>query len=781
MKFLNIMPKTSEFHTFNGYIYPMHKFPSIFSFLLMLLAIYWAFRSETPHYTEDIDAEIALFSTDRAFAHIEELGKQPHGVGFPGHEQAGAYIMAELKAMGLEVSVQEGYTAGDWANYSRATNILARIKGADPSGKALMLLSHYDSSPHSSLGASDAASGVATILEGIRAYLATQPTPKNDIIILISDAEELGLNGADLFVNQHPWAKEIGLVLNFEARGSGGPSIMLVETNRGNGKLIEEFVKAKPDYPVGNSLAYSIYKMLPNDTDLTIFREDGDIEGFNFAFIDDHYDYHTAKDIPERLDRTTLAHQGSYLMPLLHYFSNSDLTELKSLNDSIYFNVPFFKLVSYPFEWIWPMFGLSVLIFLILLVYGFRKKSLTAKGVALGFVPMLLVMVINGLIGYYIWGILKSIYPQYQDMLHGFTYNGYSYILAFTLLSVGICFWVYHKFKTLSNADSLVAPIVLWATLCGVLGEVLPGASFLILPFFGLLGSFLVSINQKNPSSYLLVFLALPALWILSPFVKLFPVGLGLKMLIAATLLSTFIFLLILPIVGRYAKKNRWAFISVLLSVFCLIFAHTKSGFSEERAKPNSLLYVFNADTQTAQWATYDHVLTKWNQPYFEEEKQEKNAAKTISSKYGTGFTFVSKAPHKNISPPTIQKTKDTIVNGERVLDIYIEHQRNVNRLELYTDEVSISKATINGTSLTSYYLKQRKSGKLVTHYITDNEPTHLSLVMPINTSFTLTLYEASNDLLNHSEFSVTPRPSDAIPMPFVLNDAILITKTMKF
>jgi Zn-dependent M28 family amino/carboxypeptidase len=40
------------------------------------------------------------------------------------------------------------------------------------------------------------------------------------IIILFSDAEELGLNGAALFVTQHKWAKDIGLVLNFEARGS---------------------------------------------------------------------------------------------------------------------------------------------------------------------------------------------------------------------------------------------------------------------------------------------------------------------------------------------------------------------------------------------------------------------------------------------------------------------------------------------------------------------------------------------------------------------------------
>jgi Zn-dependent M28 family amino/carboxypeptidase len=67
-----------------------------------------------------------------------------------------------------------------------------------------MLLSHYDSREHSSLGASDAGSGVVTILEGIRAYLAKNETPKNDIVILISDAEELGLLSAASFIEHHP-------------------------------------------------------------------------------------------------------------------------------------------------------------------------------------------------------------------------------------------------------------------------------------------------------------------------------------------------------------------------------------------------------------------------------------------------------------------------------------------------------------------------------------------------------------------------------------------------
>ena len=75
--------------------------------------------------------------------------------------------------------------------------------------------------------------------------------------------------------------------------------------------------------------------MLPNDTDLTPFREIGNIEGFNFAFIDDHFNSHTALDNIDRVDPRAIKHQGSYLMPLLNYFSEADLSVLKSENNEI--------------------------------------------------------------------------------------------------------------------------------------------------------------------------------------------------------------------------------------------------------------------------------------------------------------------------------------------------------------------------------------------------------------------------------------------------------------
>jgi hypothetical protein len=302
-----------------------------------------------------------VFSQQRAFAHVSNIASQAHFVGSSAHADVHDYIVQQLKAMGLEVESQNTLALSPYYFASAyVANIVARLPANTASGpatnKALALVSHYDSAVSSSFGASDAGSGVATILEALHAFIASGQQHNNDIVVIITDAEEVGLLGAQAFVEQHPWAKDIGLALNFEARGSGGPSFMLLETNGGNSALIHAFKQAHVPYPMANSLMYSLYKMLPNDTDLTIFLEQANINGFNFAFIDDHFDYHTAQDTPERLDPSTLNHQASYLVALLPLFANTDLSALNSEVDQVYFNLANWLMVDYPFSWVLPIF-----------------------------------------------------------------------------------------------------------------------------------------------------------------------------------------------------------------------------------------------------------------------------------------------------------------------------------------------------------------------------------------------------------------------------------------
>jgi hypothetical protein len=362
--------------------------------------------------------------------------------------------------MGFETEIQTQTAVNKkWFAATTAENIITRLKSSG-NGKALMLLSHYDSNPHSSIGASDTGSGVVTIIEGIRAFLERNQAHKNDIIILISDVEELGLLGAQAFVDNHPWAKDIGLVLNFEARGSGGPSYMLMETNGKNSKLLSEFLATKPNFPAANSLMYSIYEKLPNDTDLKVFRQDANINGFNSAFIGDHFDYHTAQDTYERFDRETLLQQADYITTSLDYFANSDLENFNSDEDFVYVNFPLTRLLTYPFSWVLPMLILAVIIFLVLLFFGFTQNEISVKSVLKGFIPFIISLILCGGVSFGLWKLLMIIHPQYQDILHGFTYNGYTYIIAFVFLNLWVLLKVYkHLSEEEKITDLLIAPI----------------------------------------------------------------------------------------------------------------------------------------------------------------------------------------------------------------------------------------------------------------------------------------------------------------------------------
>lgn len=755
--------------------------------ILIAITVFWSFYVLLPSKISNIDAPNNAFSTDRALVQLKEISKAPHYLGNEAHAKVRDYIISELEKLELKTEVQIDYSMSQWGNLSKPKNVLARIPGSN-SGKALLLLSHYDSNPHSSIGASDAGSGVVTILEGIRAFLSTGKQPKNDIIILLTDGEELGLNGADIFVNKHPWAKDVGLVLNFEARGSGGPSYMLIETNQGNANLMKGFVEANPEFPVANSLAYSIYKMLPNDTDLTRFRADKDIDGFNFAFIDDHFDYHTALDTYERLDRSTLEHQGSYLMPLLTYFADADLTNIKSTEDYIYFNVPLFKTVIYPFSWIIPMLIIALVLFIGLLVYGLKRKAITVSEIRKGYGAFFIALLVSGGIGFGLWKLILIVYPQYNEMLHGFTYNGHTYIALFVCIALAICFYVYHKVYNVENTASLlVAPLSFWLLICAIVAFKLQGASFFIIPvFFALLSLFFV-IRQKKPNLILLALLGMPLLTIMAPLVKMFPVGLGLKILFVSCIFVVLIFSLLISVFGYFKHKNRLSVVFIIASVWFLISAHTNSHFTQNTPKPNSLIYMLDTNSNTAVWATYDDVLDAWTEAYLTKTPDNADLLKqnTIGSKYKSGFTYTKKAPLKQLQKPVIDITHDTIVNGKRQIAICITSKRQAERIEVFSDTTNVFySATINGVSAyqntnSEYVFSERLNNRLFSYFVTDNEPLDLIITVPESQETSLQFYECTYDLLTNAMFSVPDRKANMIPKPFVLNDAVVIKSSV--
>ena len=760
-------------------------YSSIYASLFLLGILGLIYFTMMPHWTSDEEGSLSEFSTKRALTQVEAISKQPHYVGSKEHEVAANYLIKELNKLGLETSVQQGYTLSDWGNLVQSKNILARIKGTS-SSKALLLLSHYDSAPHSySKGASDAGSGVATILESVRAFLYSKTPHKNDIIILFSDAEELGLNGAALFVTQHHWAKEIGLVLNFEARGSSGPSYMLMETNKGNAGLVKEFASAKATFPVSNSLMYSIYKMLPNDTDLTVFREQGNIQGYNFAFIDDHFNYHTAQDDINHLNKNTLAHQGTYLMPLLNYFSNADLSSTQASEDYVYFTIPY-TFISYPFSWVLPMVVIALALFIFLLFLGRAKRILSFREIGRGFIPFLGSLIVTGLITFFGWKGLLAVYPQYNDLLNGFTYNGHAYISAFVLLALAITLVFYNRFSAKKvTMNHYVAPLFIWIVINGALAFSLQGAGFLIIPvYFGLFLFAAFIITQKSRKILSLIF-SIPALLIIAPFIQMFPIGLGLKVLFGSAILTVLTFGLLLPVFGAFAKKGIWSLVFFVLAIGFFAKAHSESGYEYGKAKSNSLLYIYDADTNKANWATYDTNLDPWTKSYLGENPKDATALNEtpLFSKYNSGFTYAAEAPKKDILKPSIAFLEDRIVGNQRYLKIKISPNRNVNRYDIFANEkMAIHNFKANGVTTLGQKnsLYQRKGKKILSYYVVGNAPLEIQFSVNSSTVLDMELMESSFDLITNPLFGIAKRENWMMPTPFVLNDAVVIKQKIK-
>jgi hypothetical protein len=477
-----------------------------------------------------------------------------------------------------------------------------------------------------------------------------------------------------------------------------------------------------------------------------------------------------------------MEHQGTYLVPLLNYFSNSDLTSLQSGDDYVYFNTPF-KFVSYPFSWVLPMAIIAVFLFLFLVFIGLGKRVLSFSEIGKGFLIFLGALLVSGITTYFGWKLLLKIYPQYNDILHGFTYNGHDYIGAFVFLSLAISLLFYSNSNSENKTENYsVAPLFIWILINIAIAFYLPGAGFLIIPLFFSLFMLAYFVTTQKTNPILNLILSIPSLIIIVPFILMFPIGLGLKILAGSAVLTVLVFGLLLPIFGSFPRKGFWSLVLFLIAIGFFIKASFNSGYAVGTAKPNSLLYVYNADTKKAVWTTYDVNLDSWTKMYLGENP--KDAAELnknpLFSKYQSTFTYSAEADVKELSVPTISFLRDSISGSQHYYKIKITPNRPVNRYDVFANEkMTFYNLKANGASALDQKgsIYKRIGKKLVSYYVVDNEPLELQFSIPVNSVFEMDLMESSFDLVSNPKFRIAKRLPWMMPTPFVLNDAVVIQK----
>ena len=434
--------------------------------LLMACCAALAIYQLRPPAPNPANAPAAEFSSGRALAHLAVIASQSHPLGSPAHTQVRDEIMRELTALGLSPQLQ---------TTPAISNILVRQQGSAGGGRAILLAAHYDTVPDSP-GASDDGSGVVVLLETLRALRAGAPL-RNDLICLFSDGEEAGLQGAKAFAYAHPWAKDVGLVLNFEARGNHGPAVMF-ETSEENGWLIAQLAEAAP-HAVANSLAGDIYKRMPNKTDLTIFKEAG-LAGLNFAYLDGINHYHSPLDTLAAIDERSLQHQGAYALALTRRLGDADLADTRR-PDAVYFSLLGVTLVHYAQRLVIPLTIVALLLLVGVVLLGLRRRRLTFAGIGQGFAATLLTVgatVLGVTVAWWLTGPLLG-----RKIARGAAdYNSALDMLILSVCAVlvaSLCYvWLARR---ISGWHLLTGGLLWWLVLTVLTSLFLPGGSFLFV------------------------------------------------------------------------------------------------------------------------------------------------------------------------------------------------------------------------------------------------------------------------------------------------------------
>jgi len=683
--------------------------------LVFLIAVsWWSVAQISPPPVVPATAPPSDFSADRALAWLRVFARVPHPVGTAAHDAVRDYIVRQLSALGVQPEVQTATVVSPrWGSpYNTATvyNVLARLPG-EASTKAVMLAGHYDS-VSAGPGASDDGHAVAVELETLRA-LRHSPRLRNDVVFLFTDSEEGGLLGAKGFVEQHPLAKQVGLVMNFEARGTSGPAMMF-ETSEGNGRIVREFAAAAP-HPVTSSLSYEAYKLLPNDTDLTFFKRAG-LAGLGFAYVNDVAYYHTQYDDLAHLDPRSLQQEGDYALALARRFGNIDLRDLQSApaDNATYFVLPLFGCIVYPMSWSLPLAGFAALLWVGVVTLGITRGRLTLRGTLAAFLGFLLAIVIASTAVGVMWSLAKGQAAGVWQAFAGDPYHAGVYRLASVAMAVALTAALYalvHKRARMLNLWA--GALLCWLLLALATSVYMPGATYLFLwPMLSATVALAILVRSSEPRAsaseprasasgisiiLLLLAFALPGLIMMPPTIELLFQSLTMRMAFVGAFATVLLLGLLIPCLNLIADGGRWRLpgLAALLCAGCLIAGASMSGFNRDAPRTNSIYYGLDTDTGKAVWFSLDFQEDDWTAHYLGANPQRAALPQYVpfmSWKYLT-----HEAPAVVLPAPLIER----LDGAANELHLRVRSPRQAPRMYLYGDERNpVLEATVDGAPI---------------------------------------------------------------------------------
>ena len=646
---------------------------------------WWASEPHSQNYAGKPLTEFSAARADDTLARILGPKEIPDPVSSANNAAVRARIQKEFADLGIPSRTYTAFTCNSWRGFSyvacaTVTDIIAEVVPGE--GKAIVMLAHYDSVP-AGPGASDDKSGVVSVLETARALNARGEKSLHPVIAVITDGEEAGLLGANAFLQNAALKARVGAVVNVEARGTRGPSL-LFQTSPGNGKLIDLYAKSVPVFAT-SSLFVEIYKALPNDTDLTLFIRDG-FPSFNFAFSENVRYYHSPMDTRSNLGRATLQMHGDNLLGVVSTLEHTDYAALQG-SDEVYISVLGKMLPRVPQSLALP---LALLVFLAIAAAAWlaRREPFAWKPTLLAAAMPLALIAGSVAVGFVTYFIACAISGQ-PDPTYAYPYNmrialGFG-IFAMTLAA-----------SRMTTVRGAAASAWLWLAGLGVVtAAFLPGISpYFVFP--GVIAAILLLATARTKSGWsgtvgqVAIFVsALASLLIWMPLVVQGETLMGLSLHELFTVPAAFGLVTVVPLLAAQPMtKTGWrvfAGIFALVALCCSVSQGFEAAYSPQSPQRVNILYFEKAGAPphwiaaTAWKATGTAPIPK---PLIDSVgfKFEEDAYGGL----GLGSAYVAPAADTPVLPlPTARVTSDVKKDGARVVTLALNGSNDTSAMML--------------------------------------------------------------------------------------------------
>jgi hypothetical protein len=671
---------------------------------LALGALAWLALSPRLAPPAPADAPATTFSAARAMHHVAVLARTPRPVASAANAQARAYLVTQLRALGLDPQVQSAIVqqkrsdqlANVHVTLARVQNIVVRKAGAGhdhASHPALLLAAHYDSLP-TSVGAAYGGASSAALLETLRALRAA-PALAQDVIVLFADAQTLGGMGAQGFVEQHPWAKQVGMVLKFDNAGNRGP-LALYDSAGNDGAAIDGWAAHAPRAR-GSSLARALYPLMPHAVPAGPLAT-LNVPFLQFANVEGYTGPQGSGDTLARLDASMLQHEGDTMLALARHFANDGMREGPS--GQVWFTLPHAGVVHYSGSAVWPFTRLACLLLFGVACLGIQRSGMQARTLVQGAFGYLLIAGATAAVACVAWQWLPT-HAGYEPLWQGFSEREWWFQLACAALCSATFIVLQRRLQRHIGADAAA----LGAALCLALGLIvvsrcLPGASYALawplLASLTAMGALYWRPVQAR-GVWVLLAGAAPAILLLAPAVReafaVMSLGrMNVPLLLLAVLLGGAITLLA-TLARRYVVRGL-----LLASLACLGVASSATPFRAPLPAVNQVVYYKDMVTWRAYWLMAPVALDAWTRQVF----AGATAPRVFSEVFGQGSRplWYAPAPRSALAFPLIAIHKDEDA-ARRHIAFTLQSVNRAPRIDMWIERGRPLRTAVNGRQLT--------------------------------------------------------------------------------